>query len=129
MGFAEAAASGFDVGSLINEQLWDENGATLAIALAARHGGPFGTMDALPLLQWLHARGADLDSVDEKGDAVLHVLDWSIGETAFVPLLRWLLQDVGVQHLDHRNSAGDTPSFLCACYCTNGDDAQRGLEF
>merc|ERR1711884_492736 len=91
-----------------------------------RHDGH--ALDALPLLQWLAARGASLEVQDEDGNALLHQIDWSLGSAVTEPILAWALGDAGVQHFDVRNSDGDTPPLLCAYASPSGADALRCLR-
>jgi len=118
--------------SALDEPLADEAGATLVVALAGRHGGeglgPGGALDAVPLLRWLHAHGASLEAADEEGNALLHMVDWSLGAAVVAPLVAWALQEGKVLHKDARNQDGDTPALLCAYSSPSGDDALRCLE-
>jgi hypothetical protein len=109
-----------------NEPLWDEAGATLAGVLVGRHGSK--GLDAVPLLRWLAGRGPNLEALDEEGNAILHLIDWSCGAAVTEPLLAWALDEAQVRHLDLRNSEGDTPALLCAYASPSGGDALRCLR-
>jgi len=109
----------------LGEPLWDERGASLTAALAARHAAGF---DAVPLLRWLAARGADLEAVDEERNALLHMVDFSFGAEVARPLLAWALSEALVRHMDQRNSDGDTPALLCAYGSPTGHDALSCLQ-
>mmetsp|Transcript_81051 Transcript_81051/g.229510 ORF Transcript_81051/g.229510 Transcript_81051/m.229510 type:complete len:331 (-) Transcript_81051:88-1080(-) len=110
----------------------DEDGATLALALAQRHGGAASgqgePLDAAPLLRWLSAHGADMEATDQDGNTLLHMVDWEYGADAIVPLVQWALMEANVQHKDLRNHDGWTPAALCASHSPSGADALRGLE-
>lgn len=111
----------------VNEPLWDEGGATLAVVLAGRHNQN-GGWNALPLLQALAARGADLEAMDEEGNGILHMIDWTFGAVAALPLLSWALNEAEVKHFEVRNRDGDTPPLLCAYCCPSGSDALQCLR-
>lgn len=113
-------------GEQLDEQLWEEGGATLAGALIVRHNGQ--DVDAVPMLRWLAARGASLDALDEQGNSLLHLMDWSHGATVVEPLLAWALGEAQVGHAGVRNSDGDTPPMLCAYASPSGGDALRCLR-
>lgn len=118
LGSADAAA--------LNEPLWDEDGATLAAFLASHHGSK--GFDAVPLLRWLASKGADLEATDDESCALLHQVDWSFGAAVAEPLLTWALREAGLQHVDLRNSDGETPPLLCAYASPSGGDALRCLR-
>jgi len=118
LGSMEAAA--------LDEPLWDEGGASLAVVLAERHGTD--GFDALPLLKWLAARGANLEAVDEEANSLLHMVDWSFGAAVALPLINWALSEAHVQHKDQRNNDGDTPALLCAYASPSGEEALHCLE-
>eukprot|EP00928_Gymnodinium_smaydae_P064753 TRINITY_DN48018_c0_g1_i1.p1 TRINITY_DN48018_c0_g1~~TRINITY_DN48018_c0_g1_i1.p1 ORF type:complete len:355 (-),score=65.51 TRINITY_DN48018_c0_g1_i1:322-1341(-) len=119
----EHELAGLD-GEALNEPLCDENGACLAAVLA----GLCSEQATLALLQWLLDRGADLDKLDEEGNGLLHMIDYSLGFNVIEPLLVWALHDASLQHVDHRNFDSDTPALLCAYNSPTGEDALRGLQ-
>eukprot|EP00933_Yihiella_yeosuensis_P072604 TRINITY_DN81043_c0_g1_i1.p1 TRINITY_DN81043_c0_g1~~TRINITY_DN81043_c0_g1_i1.p1 ORF type:complete len:354 (+),score=67.39 TRINITY_DN81043_c0_g1_i1:96-1157(+) len=134
----------------IDEPLWDEDGANLATCLAARHGQavneaqasiggeevfnvvgeehPRTSFNAMPGLRSLVAKGSNFDFLDENGNALLHHVDYSLGFASLEALLRFLLEEVGVRHYDHRNRDGDTPVLLCSYQAPSGGDALRCLK-
>eukprot|EP00927_Polykrikos_kofoidii_P072273 TRINITY_DN68408_c0_g1_i1.p1 TRINITY_DN68408_c0_g1~~TRINITY_DN68408_c0_g1_i1.p1 ORF type:complete len:385 (+),score=62.66 TRINITY_DN68408_c0_g1_i1:167-1156(+) len=127
----EQELGGADV-SVINEPLWDEGGASLVLALAARHGSTFGgsdaTLDVVPLISWLKDRGANLEAVDEEGNGVLHMVEWGCGADVVLPLVSWLLQDGGISQKNARNRDWNTPGLLSASESPSGEDALRCLQ-
>jgi len=121
----EAQLDDFNADTL-SSPLWDEAGGRLHMMITMRHGR--NGFDALESLRWLANRGVDFEALDEEGNALLHMIDWSFGADVVLPLLNWAFNEARVTHCNLRNRAGWTPALLCAENAASGDDAFRCLQ-